>query len=235
MVSGSEFCKISPECNGFMRFASRFVAPAPATLTTVRLPHRSLADVVDHDVGVRTRAFLSSMRKPSVLVILLTVFIDLIGFGIVVPLVPAYSRHFGAEGISSSASSSPRSRRCSLFSPRSGDSYPTRYGRRPILLISTAGAAASYVLFAFVPGAEAHGRALDDGLFPDAGRVLSAAILPWPRPTSPTSPRRKSFQQMGLIGMAFGLGFIFGPFIGGKSLQLWGSTGPVGWRPPFAL
>ena len=39
------------------------------------------------------------MKKPSVLVIFLTVFIDLIGFGIVVPLVPVYSRHFGAQGV----------------------------------------------------------------------------------------------------------------------------------------
>jgi MFS transporter, DHA1 family, tetracycline resistance protein len=39
------------------------------------------------------------MKKPSVLVIFLTVFIDLVGFGIVVPLVPVYSRHFGAHGL----------------------------------------------------------------------------------------------------------------------------------------
>ncbi|MRR52663.1 MAG: MFS transporter, partial [Rhodocyclaceae bacterium] len=38
------------------------------------------------------------MTKPSVLVIFLTVFIDLVGFGIVVPLVPVYSHHFGANG-----------------------------------------------------------------------------------------------------------------------------------------
>ncbi|HEX7655225.1 MAG TPA: MFS transporter, partial [Verrucomicrobiae bacterium] len=37
-------------------------------------------------------------RKPSILVVLLTVFIDLVGFGIVVPLTPIYSRHFGASG-----------------------------------------------------------------------------------------------------------------------------------------
>ena len=37
-------------------------------------------------------------RKPSILVVLLTVFIDLVGFGIVVPLVPIFSRHYGASG-----------------------------------------------------------------------------------------------------------------------------------------
>jgi hypothetical protein len=39
------------------------------------------------------------MRRPSVLVIFLTVFIDLIGFGIILPLIPSYGEHFGARGI----------------------------------------------------------------------------------------------------------------------------------------
>ena len=42
---------------------------------------------------------LSCMRKPSVLVIFLTVFIDLIGFGIIVPFIPSYGEHFGAHGV----------------------------------------------------------------------------------------------------------------------------------------
>src|SRR5690348_4347109 len=46
----------------------------------------------------RSPLFGADMKKPSVLIIFLTVFIDLIGFGIVVPLIPVYSRHFGAHG-----------------------------------------------------------------------------------------------------------------------------------------
>src|ERR1700758_2897667 len=80
------------------------------------------------------------MKKPSVLIIFLTVFIDLIGFGIVVPLVPLYSRHFGAHGLVIGAIIASFSAMQFVFSPIWGR-LSDRYGRRPILLISTAGAA----------------------------------------------------------------------------------------------
>ena len=76
-------------------------------------------------------------RKPSMLVIFLTVFIDLIGFGIVVPLVPIYSRDFGAGpwlGVILASFSAMQF----IFSPIWGR-LSDRHGRRPILLISTAG------------------------------------------------------------------------------------------------
>src|SRR3974390_914754 len=90
-------------------------------------------------------------RKPSVLVVFLTVFIDLIGFGIVVPLVPLYSRHFGAHGVLIGVIIASFSAMQFVFSPIWGR-LSDRYGRRPILLLSTAGAAASYVLFALASG-----------------------------------------------------------------------------------
>src|SRR5437764_15247349 len=91
------------------------------------------------------------MRKPSVLVIFLTVFIDLIGFGIVVPLVPVYSTHFGAHGVVIGVIIASFSAMQFLFSPIWGR-LSDRHGRRPMLLISTAGAALSYVLFAIGSG-----------------------------------------------------------------------------------
>src|SRR5881628_2401385 len=91
------------------------------------------------------------MRKPSVLVIFLTVFIDLIGFGIVVPLVPVYSTHFGAHGVVIGIIIASFSAMQFLFSPIWGR-LSDRHGRRPILLISTAGAAASYALFGISSG-----------------------------------------------------------------------------------
>ncbi len=168
------------------------------------------------------------MRKPSVLVIFLTVFIDLIGFGIVVPLVPAYSRHFGAEGFVIGVVIASFSAMQFIFSPIWGR-LSDKYGRRPILLISTAGASASYLLFAFASTPQAHvlgiwllvlSRMLA-GAFGGNITVAQAYIA------DITPPQDRS-KKMGLIGMAFGLGFIFGPFIGGKSLALFGSTGP-GW------
>jgi MFS transporter, DHA1 family, tetracycline resistance protein len=168
------------------------------------------------------------MRKPSVLVVFLTVFIDLIGFGIVVPLVPAYSRHFGADGFVIGVVIASFSAMQFVFSPIWGR-LSDKYGRRPILLISTAGASASYLLFAFASTPQAHSMGIWllvisrmlAGAFGGNITVAQAYIA------DITPPQDRS-KKMGLIGMAFGLGFIFGPFIGGKSLQLWGSTGP-GW------
>ena len=99
------------------------------------------------------------MSKPSVLVIFLTVFIDLIGFGIIVPLIPSYSEHLGAKGIVIGAIFASFSAMQFVFAPIWGR-FSDRYGRRPILLISTAGAAASYVLFARSTGLANHAAAL---------------------------------------------------------------------------
>jgi DHA1 family tetracycline resistance protein-like MFS transporter len=98
-------------------------------------------------------------RKPSMLVVFLTVFIDLIGFGIVVPLVPLFSRHYGASGFVIGAIIASFSAMQFVFAPIWGK-LSDRHGRRPILLISTAGAALSYVLFALGSGFENHTFAL---------------------------------------------------------------------------
>ena len=168
------------------------------------------------------------MRKPSVLVVFLTVFIDLVGFGIIVPLVPVYSRHFGAQGLMIGIIIASFSFMQFIFSPIWGR-LSDRHGRRPILLISTAGAALSYVFFALSSGLENHGTALwlmalsraFAGLCGGNITVAQAYIA------DITPPEQRS-RRMGLIGMAFGLGFIFGPAIGGLSLKYLGHTGP-GW------
>src|SRR6266446_6625214 len=91
------------------------------------------------------------MRRPSLLVVFLTVFIDLIGFGIVLPLLPIYSRNFGASGFLIGAIMASYSAMQFLFAPAWGR-LSDRIGRRPVLLVSTAGAAASYALFALGSG-----------------------------------------------------------------------------------
>src|SRR5215471_18068429 len=166
------------------------------------------------------------MRKPSVLVIFLTVFIDLIGFGIVVPLVPLYSRHFGAHGAVIGIIIASFSAMQFIFSPIWGR-LSDRHGRRPILLISTAGAAASYVLFAVSCALENHTTALGLMILSRAFAGLCGGNITVAQAyIADITPPDKRSRRMGLIGMAFGLGFIFGPAIGGLSLRYIGASGP---------
>jgi MFS family permease len=174
------------------------------------------------------------MRRPSVLVIFLTVFIDLIGFGIVVPLVPIYGKHLvpdcvsarWAQGLVLGVIGSSFSAMQFIFSPIWGR-WSDRYGRRPIMLMSTAGATVSYVLFAVSAALPGHAAALAllvvsrafAGLFGGNITVANAYIA------DITPPEQRS-KKMGLIGMAFGLGFICGPAIGGISLKHIGGAGP---------
>jgi DHA1 family tetracycline resistance protein-like MFS transporter len=167
-------------------------------------------------------------RRPSVLFIFLTVFIDLVGFGVIVPLVPLYSRDFGAHGIVIGLIFASYSAMQFIFSPIWGR-MSDRHGRRPILLLSTAGACLSYVLFAVSSGLQNHTTALwlmiVSRLFAGmcGGNITVAQAY-----IADITPPEKRSKMMGLIGMAFGLGFIFGPIFGGVGLKYFGLTGP-GW------
>jgi len=167
-------------------------------------------------------------RKPSLLVVFFTVFIDLIGFGMVVPLVPLFSRHYGAGGWLIGLIIASFSAMQFIFSPIWGR-LSDRHGRRPILLVSTAGASLSYVLFAIGSGVRdptlALGALLVSRLFAGAcgGNITVAQAY-----IADITPPENRSKRMALIGVAFGLGFIFGPAISGVALVLFGSTGP-GW------
>jgi MFS family permease len=157
------------------------------------------------------------MRKPSVLVVFLTVFIDLVGFGIVLPLLPIYSAKFGAKGWMIGAIMGSYSLMQFLFAPAWGR-LSDRIGRRPVLLVSTAGAAISYGLFAFgsgLAGQTALFVLLVSRIF--AG-ICGANITVAQAYIADISLPEERSKKMGLIGMAFGLGFILGPAISSVSL-----------------
>lgn len=178
-------------------------------------------------IAIRLRA-LQMNRKPSLLVVFLTVFIDLVGFGIVVPLTPLYSRDFGANGWMLAAILSAFSAMQFVFSPIWGK-LSDRHGRRPILLISTAGGAVSYVIFALASGLADHTTSLWLLLGARAfGGACGGNITVAQAYIADITPPENRSKRMGLIGMAFGLGFIFGPAIGGVMLKHFGITGP-GW------
>ena len=167
-------------------------------------------------------------RKPSLLVIFLTVFIDLVGFGIVLPLLPIYSDQFGAKGWMIGAIMASYSAMQFFFAPGWGR-LSDRIGRRPVMLVSTAGAVVSYALFAIGSGFSNVNTAL---VLIIVSRVFAgicgANITVAQACIADVTPPEERSKKMGLIGMAFGLGFIFGPVIGWASMKLFGQTGP-GW------
>ena len=166
-------------------------------------------------------------RKPSLLVIFLTVFIDLVGFGIVLPLSPLYAKSYGASGLQIGLLMAAYSAMQFLFAPWWGR-LSDRIGRRPVLLVSTAGAVVSYAIFAWgtgFTGMTALGIIIGSRAL--AG-VCGANITVAQAYIADITPVEQRSKRMGLIGMAFGLGFIFGPYIGIKSYQWLGHAGP-GW------
>jgi multidrug resistance protein len=172
-------------------------------------------------------SLLLLMKKPSLLVIFLTVFIDLIGFGMVLPLLPIYSQHFGANGLMIGVIMASFSCMQLLFSPFWGR-LSDRIGRRPVLLCSTAGAAVSYACFAIgsaYPGAVGLWTLLISRVV--AG-ICGANITVAQAYIADITPPEQRSKRMGLIGMAFGLGFIFGPAFGALAHRWFGPTGP-GW------
>jgi DHA1 family tetracycline resistance protein-like MFS transporter len=166
------------------------------------------------------------MRKPSVLVIFLTVFIDLIGFGIVMPLLPLYSEQFGANGFEVGAIIASFSVMQFLFSPIWGR-LSDRVGRRPVLLISLTGGVLSYALFTWastLTGKSGLYLLLCSRTF---GGICGGNITVAQAYIADISPPAERSARMGLIGMAFGLGFIFGPALGALSAH-YGLAAP-GW------
>ena len=161
-------------------------------------------------------------KRAQIGIIFLTIFIDLVGFGIVIPVLPRYAEHFGASpwqigwlvGIFSLAQF--------VCSPLWGQ-LSDRIGRKPVLIISTIGTAVGFfmmgwantLLILFV-------ARLIDGI--SGGNIGTAQAYI----ADISAPEERS-KRMGLIGAAFGLGFIFGPAIGG-----WTAT-HYGWGAPMLV
>ncbi len=168
------------------------------------------------------------MKKRSLSIIFLTVAIDLIGFGLILPLIPIYSDSFHAKGFVIGAIVSAYSLMQFVFAPIWGR-LSDRIGRRPVLLTSTCCACLSYVIFAIGSGLSNATAALSvmfvSRLF--AG-ICGANITVAQAYIADITPPEKRSAKMGLIGMAFGLGFAFGPVFGAVSSKHFGLTAP-GW------
>jgi MFS transporter, DHA1 family, tetracycline resistance protein len=172
-------------------------------------------------------------RKPSILVIFLSVFIDLIGFGIVLPLLPGYAEDnfrpdFSAKGLVIGGIIASFSAMQFFFAPIWGR-LSDRIGRRPVMLISNLGAAGSYVIFAIACGMDGTTGLVWILLSRIFAGICGANLSVASAYIADISPPEKRSARMGLIGMAFGLGFIFGPALGAFSIEIFHSKQAPGW------
>jgi len=151
-------------------------------------------------------------------IIFITIFIDLIGFGIVLPLLPFYAQDFGATPAMIGFLVGVHPAMQLLFGPIWGR-WSDRVGRRPIILVGLVGSGLSYLLFGlatsywwlFVSRALA-------GIAGANVPVAQAYI-------ADSTDAENRTRGMGLVGAAFGLGFIAGPAIGG-------ALSPLGYAVP---
>lgn len=172
-----------------------------------------------HAAGGHTRSGPErALERSPLSIVFVTVFLDLVGFGIVIPLLPLYAERFGAGPVAVAWLVAVYSLMQLLFAPWWG-SLSDRVGRRPVLLVGLFGSAASYLLFGVAGSLAALflGRALAGVMGANVG-VAQAYIA------DVTAPEERA-KGMGLIGAAFGLGFIFGPAIGG-ALSHFGAAVP---------
>ncbi|MBX9788449.1 MAG: MFS transporter [Pirellulales bacterium] len=150
--------------------------------------------------------------KGPLLVIFLTVFIDLLGFGMVLPLLPIYGKMFSHDttgkvpGLLLASFSAAQF----LFAPIWGR-LSDRYGRRPILMVGLAGSVFSYTAF----GQAALAQSLFWLFVARIGAGICGATIPTAQAyiADMTTVENRT-KGMALIGAAFGLGFTFGPLLG---------------------
>jgi MFS transporter, DHA1 family, tetracycline resistance protein len=147
------------------------------------------------------------LKKP-VVVIFITVFIYLLGFGMILPVLPMLSIEYGATPLQVGLLMSVFSLMQFSFSPFWGK-LSDKYGRRPILIYCLLGEAVGYLILGFSRSIEMLFVArLVTGFFGASISTASAYI-------SDITTQENRTKGMALIGAAFGLGFLFGPAIGG--------------------
>ena len=141
-------------------------------------------------------------------VIFITVFIDLLGFGIIIPLLPFYAQSFGASAFEIGLLGTSFSLMQFLFSPVWGR-WSDRVGRKPIILVGLLGSCLSYVMLAVAASLPMLFIARIVGGIAGANIPTAQAYI-----ADVTTPENRA-RGMGMVGAAFGLGFIFGPALGG--------------------
>lgn len=177
------------------------------------------------------------MKNSRLLTIFLIVFIDLLGFSLILPLLPYYAESYGATPAVVGLLVASYAAAQLIGAPLLGR-LSDRLGRRPVLLLSVAGTCAGFLLLGF---ADPLGRLLSGLIAPNAANVFIIGVLFFSRIldgltggnitvaqayiTDVTDEQNRA-RGLGMIGAAFGLGFIIGPAAGG-ALSRWGYSLPA--------
>jgi DHA1 family tetracycline resistance protein-like MFS transporter len=151
---------------------------------------------------------MSKNAPKPLLVAFITIFLDLLGFGIIIPILPFFTKSLGASATLITLLAASYSLMQFLFSPFWGN-LSDRIGRRPIMLSSILISSIGYFIFASATQLWVLFVARMLSGFGNANLGTAQAII------SDSTTGEERSKGMGLIGAAFGLGFIFGPAIGG--------------------
>ncbi len=175
---------------------------------------------------------MANKRNAALGFIFVTLLIDVIGFGIIIPVLPKLIEDLTGEGLSKASQyggwlTFAYAVTQFFFSPVLGG-LSDKYGRRPVLLFALLGLGIDYVFMAFAPTIAwlFVGRAI-------AG-ITGASFTTATAYIADISEPEKRAQNFGMVGAAFGLGFIIGPVIGGLASQ-WGHRMPFMVAAAFSL
>ncbi len=166
-----------------------------------------------------------TLRNASLGTLFLTIFLDLLGFGLVIPFLPGIARRLGAGDFLATMPGAVFSIMQFLFIPIWGR-LSDRIGRRPVLLWSIAASAIGMTMLGLAPTLIWLFVARIWSGIATANIAVAQAYI-----ADVTTPERRA-RGMAIVGISFGLGFIFGPFIGGE-LSRFHPFGREGMLPPL--
>jgi MFS family permease len=150
--------------------------------------------------------------------VIFVVFLDLVGFGVVIPILPFYVRSFGVSDVFIGLLAASYSLMQFVFAPLLGRVSDAR-GRRPVLMLSLAGSVVAWTVFGLAGEVLSTAGVVAGVATLFASRMLAGAmggnIATAQAYVADVTPLERRAASLGLIGASFSLGFIFGPALGG--------------------
>src|SRR5690554_2058067 len=168
-----------------------------------------------------------SAKKRILAVAFVTMFLDLLGFGLIIPIQPFYAESFGASAAVVTLLGGAYSLMQFIFIPVWGR-ISDRIGRRPVILISVIASSIGHLFFGLAGSLTALFAARLLTGFGNANIATVQALI------ADSTEGHERTRGMGMIGAAFGLGFVIGPAVGGLLVR-WGLAAPAFAAAVFAL